>query len=343
MANSKKSIHRPYDRSGRLLFTHPRTIRDLLTGFVREPWVEDIDFDTLKKLPSDYISGMLSGEYEERASDVVWQVRWKDKDLYLIILLELQSTCEADMALRMAAYTVLFYQRRLKEKPLERREKLPPVLPLVFYTGEERWWAPRDVSELIDEIPEAFSDHRLSMRYHLIDEKRWPSTDLESLIGNVVAGMARAEQATKPQELAQVVSDFAEWLEKPRNSQLRRDLLAWLTKVVLPARAPDRAIEAIHDLHDFQGFLEANSMQTWAEILKEEGREEGLEKGLEKGRQEGVKLGEMAVLERLLRLKFGSIDEAARARIATASSADLVQWSERVLTAESLGDVFGDS
>lgn len=84
-------------------------------------------------------------------------------------------------------------------------------------------------------------------------------------------------------------------------------------------------------------------MQTWAEILKEEGREEGLEKGLEKGRQEGVKLGEMAVLERLLRLKFGSIDEAARARIATASSADLVQWSERVLTAESLGDVFGDS
>ena len=41
MPKSEKRIHHRHDRSGRLLFSHARTIRDLLEGFIREPWVAE--------------------------------------------------------------------------------------------------------------------------------------------------------------------------------------------------------------------------------------------------------------------------------------------------------------
>lgn len=63
-----------------------------------------------------------------------------------------------------------------------------------------------------------------------------------------------------------------------------------------------------------------------------EGRQEGLERGLEEGQRH--------TLARLLELKFGPVPDWAQARLATAPRGELARWTERVLTAESLRDVF---
>ena len=68
---------RPHDRSRRLLYTHPRTVRDLLRGFAPAPWVEELDLTSLERVPSDHLSAMLPGEFEDRTNDVLWKVRWK--------------------------------------------------------------------------------------------------------------------------------------------------------------------------------------------------------------------------------------------------------------------------
>lgn len=46
------------------------------------------------------------------------------------------------------------------------------------------------------------------------------------------------------------------------------------------------------------------------------------------------------MLAKLLVLKFGPLPEAIQARLATASVSDLDRWTERVLFAPSLADVF---
>ena len=46
------------------------------------------------------------------------------------------------------------------------------------------------------------------------------------------------------------------------------------------------------------------------------------------------------MLLRLLELKFGAIPEQDRRRIETADTKKLLLWSERVLSAESLEEVF---
>jgi hypothetical protein len=46
------------------------------------------------------------------------------------------------------------------------------------------------------------------------------------------------------------------------------------------------------------------------------------------------------MLTRQLRARFGALDAATETRILSAPTQELEQWLERVLTAESLDDVF---
>ncbi len=57
-------------------------------------------------------------------------------------------------------------------------------------------------------------------------------------------------------------------------------------------------------------------------------------------REEGQLAGEALLLTRLLQLKFGSLDDTVGQRIADAET--LLRWGGRVLTADSLAEVFGD-
>jgi hypothetical protein len=57
---------------------------------------------------------------------------------------------------------------------------------------------------------------------------------------------------------------------------------------------------------------------------------------------EGRKEGEQKVLARLLALKFGALPDWAQRRLRAASDADLERWTEHVLVAGKLEDVFAD-
>ena len=76
---------------------------------------------------------------------------------------------------------------------------------------------------------------------------------------------------------------------------------------------------------------------------KAEGRAEGLAEGIERGIEQGRVAGERAVLERLLLRRFGSLSPEVAARVGAASPADVETWSEKVLDAETLEDVFNSS
>ena len=62
------------------------------------------------------------------------------------------------------------------------------------------------------------------------------------------------------------------------------------------------------------------------------------EKALQEGRQEGG----VRIVLRLLRLKFGPLDPDLEERVHSADADRLLGWSERILTAESLQDIFRD-
>jgi flagellar biosynthesis/type III secretory pathway protein FliH len=81
---------------------------------------------------------------------------------------------------------------------------------------------------------------------------------------------------------------------------------------------------------------ETQTMTTYLQRVRQEGRHEGCQEG----EQRGVQKGETRVLLRLLRLKFGEIPDDTRSRIEQADADTLLTWSERILNAERIDDIF---
>ena len=70
------------------------------------------------------------------------------------------------------------------------------------------------------------------------------------------------------------------------------------------------------------------------------GLRRGLEQGRKEGLQEGLQEGEATVLLRQIELKFGPPDAAVRKRVQSADAETLLHWSERILTAGTLEQLF---
>jgi flagellar biosynthesis/type III secretory pathway protein FliH len=93
---------------------------------------------------------------------------------------------------------------------------------------------------------------------------------------------------------------------------------------------------------------EVAEMTRFAERFLEKGREEGLERGLvqgleqglEQGVKRGIRQGEAQMLLRQLSLRFGHLPQSACDQVESADADTLLQWSERILTASTLDEVF---
>lgn len=214
---------------------------------------------------------------------------------------------------------------------------------MVFYNGESRWSSPLEVGDLFQTAPEAILPYRPTLRYAVIDERRLSLESLDE--DNVVSGIVRAEQASRSEELDRALQLFEAVVpESSDNQSLRRDLLAWLSKVVLPSRIQGIELPRLADLYEFRTYME-NHMHSWSDEWKEEGIQEGIQRGMQQGRQEGLQQGRSegfeASLCELLAAKFGPDSvEAARPKLRGASLEQLQRWIPRVLSARSVDDVF---
>ncbi len=147
------------------LFAHREMVADLLTGFVREPWVAEVELDTLERVSGSYVSDDL----RERADDIIWRVRWRGGWLYVYLLLEFQASVDRFMALRMLVYVGLLYQDLIRAGQLTPAGRLPPVLPLVLYSGDDAWTATREVGELAETVSGGLDQYRPQMQYLLLE------------------------------------------------------------------------------------------------------------------------------------------------------------------------------
>ena len=138
------------------LFAHREMVSDLLTGFVREPWVAEVAVETLERVSGSYVSDDL----REREDDIIWRVRWRGRWLYVYLLLEFQATVDRFMALRMLVYVGLLYQDLIREHQLTPGGRLPPVLPLVLYSGEDTWTAAREIGKLVETASGGLGEYR---------------------------------------------------------------------------------------------------------------------------------------------------------------------------------------
>ena len=168
-----------HDSGYKKLFSNRTIFRQLLETFVSQEWVNSLDFDKCEPLDKSFISE----HYKETESDLIYKVQFHDREVYIYILIEFQSTVDPFMALRVLNYITNFYMDFL----VNNREvkKLPALFPIVLYNGSAPWTAPVNLAALIEQNP-PLGRFALDFEYFLIAENQYSQEALLK-IRNIVS------------------------------------------------------------------------------------------------------------------------------------------------------------
>ncbi len=277
-------------------------VRDLLDGFAARSWSGVFDFESLAPLPASFVGR----ELQQRHGDLIWRVRFRnDRWLYLVLLLEFQSTVEPAMAVRILEYTALLYRRLVAHGVLREHGALPPVLPVVLYNGRRRWTAPVEVTNLLAAGSDVLAPYQPSQRYYVLDVARAPDAELPA--GNLVSALIGLEKTRDAAGLREALKVLSDLLRKQKDDALTQAFVTWLHQGLRHAgRLPADGENPLAQLQETQTMLE-ETVREWTREWLEQGIARGIEKGIEQGRAQGIEQGrqeERALLCRLAARKF---------------------------------------
>lgn len=139
-----------HDQRYKKVFSNPIFVEKLLKSFVHEKFVEGLDFNRMTKIDKSFIDKLMV----EKESDLIYEIYFKDKPIYIYLLMEFQSSVDRTMPLRFLRYILELSETYGKNK----ESKLyPAVFPLLIYNGDENWTAKKDTKELYEKtIPPKF-------------------------------------------------------------------------------------------------------------------------------------------------------------------------------------------
>ena len=128
---------------------------------------------------------------------------------------------------------------------------------------------------------------------------------------------------------SKLIIHLLQWLAGPKQDSLRRAFTIWFSRVLFPNRLTETNKPSIEELDEVKNML--------SERVKEWNRE-----SMQKGMQNGIQKGALNLLIRQLEIKFGPIAPEVMTRLEQADDQQLLNWSERILTAKNISDILGN-
>ncbi len=303
-----------HDSGYKLLFSHPHLVESLIRGFVPGPWLDRLDFTSLETVSEAHPRDEIAMRYD----DMIWRLRWRGSDqwIYVYLMLEFQSTVHPFMAVRVLDYDAGLYRQIVRALSLKRGDQLPIVLPMVLYRGDKAWNAEEDVFDLIAPAPAEIEPYLPHLRYLLLDANAFPADRLEAM-HNPVACLLWLE-ACETMTL-RPIEELDKILSNPDDNELRRAFALWLTTTFLPSRVADANVPTMENLEEVIPMIAESSIDWTAEWRKE---------------------GEANLLLRLLNRLYGPLTPEIEERVRSAEADQLLDWGERLVTVDSLEEVF---
>ena len=306
------SIH---DSGYKKLFSNRTIFRQLLETFVNQEWVHSLDFERCEPLDKSFISD----HYKETESDLIYKIQFHDREVYIYILIEFQSTVDRFMALRVLNYMTNFYMDFLVNN--SGVQKLPAVFPIVLYNGSARWTAPVNLSNLIEQTP-PLGQFGLDFEYFLIAENTYSQEALLK-IRNIVSTLFLAESHY---DLDVLVVELLNLFSSEGDRDAVSLFLNWFKQLAVHGRIKPADYQSLESI--YQNEEEVKTMLVTAlEKERQQIFQNGLLEGEQKGRIEGEQKGRIEGEQK------GRIEGEQKGRIETAK-AMLAKGMEMALISE---------
>jgi len=275
----EERINKEHDLGYKHLLTHKKTFIQLLRSFVKEDWVNEIDESQVMLVDKSYILQ----DFREKESDIVYRLKIKDRNVIFYCLLELQSSVDYQMPIRLLFYMIEIWRDILKNTEnhkIERKGfKLPSIVPIVLYNGVNNWTACRNFKEILDGN-EMFSNHVLDFNYILFDVNRYKE---EELLGfsNLTSGVFLLDQKIDSDQLKDRLVKLIKILKDLSDDEFGI-FKGWL-KWILKPRISEELRSKIDDILENSKPMEVENMVYNLANTIEEMNQKALEKGIKEG------------------------------------------------------------
>ncbi|MBF0140003.1 MAG: Rpn family recombination-promoting nuclease/putative transposase [Magnetococcales bacterium] len=338
-SSTMSDLTQPHDRLFKALMSHPEIAGALLHEYLPEKISA-----LLAPLPPQLVDGSfvdekLRGYFSDR---MFVATMLSGKPLHIYVLIEHKSYPDRKVGWQALRGTFAFLDQKTREN--KDWTQLPAIVQMIFYHGEQEWHVPSEFITLVDADP---------ILHPWLMNVRFVTVNLGNIEDAQIARHARLRAGLLALKYG------------TRDAKAQHDALEAI--VVALAEAPELLFPIVIyllttfpelDRESVRGIVvrvcpqeETEMMSQFAREIVEQNKqmmsqfareivEQNKQIWWKEGRQEGHHEGASALLLRLLKRRFGSLPEWAEERIRSADAATLENWGDRVLTSQSLEDVF---
>lgn len=280
---------RPKDSSSKMIFSDPVLCAQFLRGYVDVPMLKEVQPEDIENVTERYIHMFV----EERDSDIVNRVHVKENDtpFFIVSLIEHKSVIDYNVVMQILRYMVFIWEDY--EKEMERRQegisrrkdfRYPPILPVIFYDGNDNWTAATELHERVM-LSDIFWDYIPNYKCILVQLKDYSNAELlekkdELSILLMIDKLKNAEDFSSLAKETEI-GHVRDTLKNTPNYLLNimiQVVEVFLEKLNVPQEEADTFTEQIKErrMGDFFQNFEGWDVQA----IRKEAREEGIEKFL---------------------------------------------------------------
>lgn len=317
-----KIINNPHDVFFKETMSNIDTARDFVSNYLPENILNMINTDEMEIVKGSFVEKDLQGTF----SDLLYKVRIRDKVGCIYVLFEHKSYPVRLIALQLLKYITGIWSLLTKQKNTGNDEKLPLIIPVVFYHGKAKWNISQKLSGLLEEIPEELVDYCPDFKYVLCDLSKHSDEELQGranlrIFLELTKHVFTAEFEEK---LHEVLRLFRELEDKEAGLEYFETVIRYIfnTRVDLAMEDLEEAVKQIVPER-------SENLVTIAQRLRKEGREEGREEELKK----------TVMLQLAKKFKTHILPEGITQKIKLANMEQLGRIRENIFEIEKLDDV----
>lgn len=318
------AVNTPHDAFFKLLFGDLEVAADFLRNYLPAEVLARLDLDTLQLEKESFIDP----ELRESFSDLLFKLKTAMKaEVFIYLLLEHKSAPDNWVAFQLLRYIAQFWERLRGQGS----QRLPLIIPIVFYHGRERWNVSRHLNALIEPGIAELQKYALDFEYLL--------RDISPAGGEEIKGKPKLRSGLQMLRYTFFNEEFTRrFREIFRNlrEMNRDDAVEWARTLLAYASSAGKKIdkevirEAMQEVFpypDLEFDKSALFIQQW----------------MEEGREEGIQIGEHKALcsltLRQIQNLLGAIDEATQERIRALPNRRLEALGEALLGFASFDDL----
>lgn len=157
--NNYVKTRNTHDKLAKIVIKDKDEVIKFINNFIKPK--EKLECNDLIK----YTNSFINRKYRYKEADLVYKI--KNKNVFFLI--EHQSSVDGTMLTRLINYCIdIIYEWSRTASNFKGKVEYPIVVPIVIYTGKEKWNIPRNFEQKQTE-DNTYNNYKISMNYNLIE------------------------------------------------------------------------------------------------------------------------------------------------------------------------------